>query len=122
VCGTLKKPRKAWLLEGGANSLGLPVYALSGEVVGVIATIPSGIEEEEDGGGGAPGMGFLMRMMGGGSDLLPPVFVVPGRTVAPLVEQALKKAAELIEERQKEPAKETPAPPEESDKKPEDEK
>ncbi|GIV15165.1 MAG: hypothetical protein KatS3mg022_0600 [Armatimonadota bacterium] len=107
ICGEITKPRRAWMLLGDISQLGLPVFTLNGELVGVLTTVASEVKEE-----GADTMGFtlFMRLLsGGGISGTGGVFVIPAQQVKPLVEQASRRAAELAVERAKK--KEEPSKP-----------
>jgi len=111
VNGEISTPRKAWLLEGSISTFGLPVFALGGEVIGVLTTIPSGIKEP----GSAEGFSFsmFMRLLGGGGGTTGTSFVLPAAVVKGIVEQAKVRAVEVAAQRakkRKEPAK-PPAQP-----------
>jgi len=112
ICGEITKPRRAWMLLGDISQLGLPLFTLNGELVGVLTTIVADVQQGED----TMGFFLLMRLLsGGGSSGTGGIFVIPGQQVKPLVEQASRRAAELAAERAKkqaEPAKPgTPASP-----------
>lgn len=108
VCGEITKPRKAWMLLGDISQLGLPVFTLNGELLGVLTTIAPDVREE---GGDTMGVAIFMRLLsGGGSSGTGGVFVVPGQQVGPLVEQANRRAAELAQQRAKQKQK-APKPP-----------
>lgn len=107
ICGEIAKPRRAWMLLGDISQLGLPVFTLNGELVGVLTTIAPEVKEE---GGDTMGFTLFMRLLsGGGSSGTGGVFVIPGQQVKPLVEQASRRAAELAAERARK--KEEPAKP-----------
>lgn len=104
VSGQIKKPRRAWSADG-LSGLGLPVFTTGGQVVGVLGTVSA----PSSGEGGE--LGGLMRMMSGGGaggGMRP--FIYPARVVKAIVEQARTRAAELLEERAKNPPAEAPAP------------
>jgi S1-C subfamily serine protease len=99
VCGEIVKPRRAWMLLGDISQLGLPVFTLNGELVGVLTTIAPEVKDE---GGDTMGFTMVMRLLsGGGSSGTGGVFVIPAQQVKPLVEQASRRAAELAAERAK---------------------
>ncbi len=107
ICGEIAKPRRAWMLLGDISQLGLPVFTLNGELVGVLTTIAPEVKDE---GGDTMGFTLFMRLLsGGGSSGTGGVFVIPGQQVKPLVEQASRRAAELAVERAKK--KEEPSKP-----------
>jgi S1-C subfamily serine protease len=111
VSGRIKKPRKALMLDGSISTEGLPVFTMTGEVVGVLTTIESGMaasEEEE-------AMGMLRVILGSGGGLLGHQFVLPGKVTARLIEQAAAQAAELEEERKAKEAEEEKAGDEETE-------
>ncbi|MER3473128.1 MAG: hypothetical protein C4335_03660 [Armatimonadota bacterium] len=113
VCGEIAKPRRAWMLLGDVSQLGLPVFTLNGELLGVLTTITPDVREE---GGGAMGFAMFMRLLsGGGSSGIGGVFVVPASQVSLLVDQANRRAAELSAERTKQkqesPKPNQPTPP-----------
>jgi hypothetical protein len=100
VSGEINKPRKAFVLDGAIASLGLPVYSVTGDVVGVLTTLAPGTKEEASGGMEGMGMGFLMRMMGGGGGLFN-TFVVPNTAVSAVIAQAKTRAVTVAAERAK---------------------
>lgn len=85
VVGYVKKPRKAWIIDG-LGGPGLPVFALTGEVLGVQTTLQVGMDSGDH------------ELMGMESA------IVPGRVVHRLVGLAQRRAVELAEERAKERA------------------
>jgi S1-C subfamily serine protease len=99
ISGELKKPRKAWVTDGSTAGLGLPVFAANGDVIGALTTLSPGVKEE--GNPSEMGMGFFMRMMTGGGGGPVSSFVLPAQTVKAVVDQAKKRAAEMLQERAK---------------------
>lgn len=96
VSGAVKRPRRAWVLDGEVSAIGLPVFTPAGEPVGVVSTVLSSVTA--DGGGFGPG-GLL-----GGLDrrkTLGPVgiFLLPARPVARAIELSRQRADELLAER-----------------------
>lgn len=109
VAGEIRKPRPAWIVSGGnATQLGMPYFAADGRPAGVLATVTSKARSEA-----AMNAGNLMAdllSLGRGQVEVGPlgVFLVPAAKVAPVVDQARKRAAELLAERRAAPA--PPAP------------
>ncbi len=95
ISGAIKKPRKAWIIDGNIDGYGLPVFSSSGDVVGVLITLtPTTIDE-----GSGQGFGSIMRMMrGGGLDSGVGTFVLPAKVVNGLIKQSRVKVQELLEE------------------------
>ncbi|MCS7066356.1 MAG: hypothetical protein NZL85_08810 [Fimbriimonadales bacterium] len=85
VIGEVSKPRKAFLMEGNISELGLPVYALSGEAIGVSVLMGHGLKEDDE-----SDFGFSMSFGGQGGTTM---FILPTTTIKPLIEQAAKRAA-----------------------------
>jgi len=85
IIGEVSKPRKAFLIEGNVRSLGLPVYSLKGEAVGVVVLLRHGIGEEEVDFGFRSNFGDDSRA----------AFVLPTATLRPLIEQAVQRAASV---------------------------
>lgn len=76
VNGRVKKPRKAWILDGSIRETGLPVFDDAGTVAGVLTELDSGLSQDESGfGGGMP-------------------FVLDAKIVDKLIELAGKQASE----------------------------
>ena len=98
VSGLLTKPRSAVMLEGGIADLGLPVFSQSGEAVGVLTSVASGVKPE--GANEAMQMQMMMRLMGGGSGgNHSSVFLVPASAVSAVIAQAQTRAAALAAQR-----------------------
>ena len=85
IIGEVSKPRKAFLIEANVRSLGLPVYSLKGEAVGVVVLLRHGIGEEE--------VDFGFRTSFGDDSRA--AFVLPTATLRPLIEQAVQRAASI---------------------------
>lgn len=95
ISGAIRKPRKAWTIDGELAGYGLPVFTVSGDVMGVLVTLTPTTTEESAGGG----FGGLMRLMrGGGMDTGVGTFILPGKVVDGLIEQAKTKAVEMLAE------------------------
>ena len=85
IIGEVSKPRKAFLIEGNVRSLGLPVYSLKGEAVGVVVLLRHGIGEEE--------VDFGFRTSFGDNSRA--AFLLPAAALRPLIEQAIQRAASV---------------------------
>ncbi|MFN7017272.1 MAG: trypsin-like peptidase domain-containing protein, partial [Fimbriimonadales bacterium] len=85
IIAEVSKPRKAYLMEGSISELGLPVYNLKGEVVGVMVVLRHGLKDEE--------VDFGFRSNFGSDDGT--AFVLPVAALRPLVEQAVQRAADV---------------------------
>lgn len=111
LSGVIAKPRNAYLLDGSVSGLGLPVYTLTGEPVGVLTVLSvGGIKEDMEGAGG---FSMLMRLFGGGGSGSSPVhtFLIPNANVNTIITQAKQRAVEVAVERaKKKAAAPTPAP------------
>jgi hypothetical protein len=98
IAAEIAKPRKAWLLDGSVSAMGLPIYTPSGQVIGVLSMVPSGMKDEA---GGADTMAFsmIMRMFGGGGGPMLDTFLVPASALKPVIEMANQQAAKVAAER-----------------------
>ena len=95
VSGAIRKPRKAWIVDGSIASYGLPVFTSSGDVVGVLITLAPTTTDDS----GGSGFGSMMRMMrGGGLDAGVGTFILPAKVVNGLIKQSLAKVQELLDE------------------------
>ncbi len=95
ISGAIRKPRKAWIIDGVLDSYGLPIFSSSGGVVGVLITLAP--TTTDDSGGSS--FGSMMRALrGGGMDSGVGTFVLPAKVVNGLIKQSLAKALELLEE------------------------
>ena len=101
ISGTIAKPRAALMLDGSASDMGLPIFTLAGDPVGVLTSVAEGVSSGDS--NEATSMKMMMRMFGGGGSR-PGVFVVPGSAVAPVIAQAQARAVELAAQRAKTPA------------------
>jgi S1-C subfamily serine protease len=85
IISEISKPRKAYLMEGNISELGLPVYNMKGEAVGVLVLLKHGLRGEE--------VDFGFRMNFG--DDSGTSFLLPASAVRPLIEQAIQRAASI---------------------------
>jgi hypothetical protein len=109
ISGEIAKPIRAWMVDGTVSSLGLPVFTQSGEPIGLLSTVPSGVKE--DAGSDRMGMGFLFRMFSGGGSSPTGAFLLPGAPIKALVEQAKVQAVTVAAERAKKKQAKPPAVP-----------
>ncbi len=112
VSGEISKPQKAWTVDGGMPGFGLPVYLPTGEMVGLLSVVGSGLKDEAT--RDEMGMQMFMRMFaggGGGST----AFILPAQPLKAVVDQAKAQAvtvaAERARQKQAAPAATTPKPP-----------
>lgn len=100
VGGELRKPRAAWILSGGnATQAGLPYFTADGRPAGVLVTF---LSRAGDPTTANPGKLFaeLMSLGRGQSEVGPlGLFLLPAERVHGVVEQARKRARELLAER-----------------------
>jgi S1-C subfamily serine protease len=96
ISGRLTKPRRAYMIEGQISNLGMPVFALSGEPVGVLSTVAAGGSDDAAAAGASYTM-FMRMMTGGGGNGF--TFILPATTVKGVIDQAAKRAGELAVER-----------------------
>jgi hypothetical protein len=90
VVSIVDKPRKAYVPEGFAGSLGLPVYGIDGNVIGVVTSLPAGDESQED--FESEGLSHLFEDVVSEDRTQ---FVLPTSVVAPLIGEAKTQAAAL---------------------------
>jgi len=97
IAGEVRKPRRAWVLDASPGLLGLPVFNLRGEPVGVVATILSRVAES--GPSGADMMGFFSLGRGGVESGPLGLFLLPAERIRGVVREAKKRASTLLAER-----------------------
>lgn len=85
IISEVSKPRKAYLMEGNISELGLPVYNMKGEAVGVLVILQHGLKDEEVDFGFRSNFGDDSRA----------AFLLPTATLRPLIEQAVQRAASI---------------------------
>jgi hypothetical protein len=96
VGGEIRKPRRAWILDGELTGFGLPVFDLEGRPVGALTTIFSRAGEDNPFESG--GLGMMGMMSGQGSWGPFGAFVLPASRVASVVRLARQRADELLAE------------------------
>jgi hypothetical protein len=94
LTGEITKPRKAWVVDGGLSTLGLPIFSPAGGVLGILAILDSGIEDAGSDGS----FSRAMQMMTGGRGPIQ-FFVVPAPIVAAVIDQARQQAAQKAADR-----------------------
>jgi S1-C subfamily serine protease len=97
IAGEVRKPRRAWVLDASPALLGLPVFNLRGEPVGVVATVLSRVAESAPHGGDM--MDFFALGRGRMESGPLGIFLLPAERVRGVVAAARKRAAELLAER-----------------------
>ncbi len=97
IAGEIRKPRRAWVLDASPALLGLPVFDLHGEAVGVVVTVLSRTAEPASHGGDL--MSFFALGRGRMENGPLGVFLLPAERVAPLVALAKQRAGEILAER-----------------------
>lgn len=85
IISEVSKPRKAYLIEGNISELGLPVYNMRGEALGVLVILQHGLKDEE------VDFGFLSNF----GDDSRAAFLLPAASLRPLIEQARQRAASM---------------------------
>lgn len=85
IISEVSKPRKAYLMEGNISELGLPVYNMKGEAVGVLVILRHGLKDED--------VDFGFRSNFGQDDSAS--FLLPASALRPLIEQAMQRAANV---------------------------
>jgi len=113
VVGELLKPRRAWIVEGDLQALGLPLFDAGGKPVAVLSTVLSSVAPER----AAAAMQGMGNMLGGGDGkTVGPlgVFALPAADVARAVARSKERAQALLEERRESGEAEDTAQPEET--------
>jgi hypothetical protein len=104
VKGAITKPRTAYLLSTSIVSIGLPVYTLSGDTVGVLVFLPAGVDTDSG------SMDMMMRYYSGAAADRLGIFLIAGSTVQPIITEAIAQAAKLASDRAKNPPAKPAAP------------
>ncbi len=103
VSGVITKPRAAVMLDGGISDLGLPVFSQTGDALGVLTSVASGVKA--DSGNEASSMQMMMRLFGGLSGgNHSGIFLVPASAVSSVIAQAQARAITLAAQRAAAPA------------------
>jgi hypothetical protein len=95
ISGEITKPRKAWVIDHGLPTLGLPIFSPAGGVLGVLAIVDPGLAEADSSTDTSFSMAMSMLTGGGGVRF----FVVPAPAVAAVIDQARQQAAQKAAER-----------------------
>jgi hypothetical protein len=110
VSGEVRKPRRAWILDGQLTTLGLAVFNAAGKPVGVISTVVSSVAPDTAGNGG--GLSGIIASLGPRKTVGPVgVFMLPATPVAKAIELSKVRAAKLLEERREAGGKSDQASP-----------
>ena len=102
VGGEIRRPRPAWIVTGGnATRLGLPYFAADGRPAGVLVTVMS--KTRNDALSGSSNLMADLLSLGRGEVEVGPlgVFLLPAERVRSVIEQARRRAAELLAERKR---------------------
>jgi len=102
VKGAITKPRPAFLLSTAIISVGLPVFTLDGQPLGMIVFLPAGVSADSSGS-----MDIMMRYYSGAAADRLGIFLVPGAVVNPIIGEAIDQAVKVAADRAKNPP---PAP------------
>jgi hypothetical protein len=94
ISGEITKPRRAWVIDHGLPTLGLPVFSPAGGVLGILAFVDPGGEADT---GTDSSFEMAMSMLTGSGGVR--FFVVPAPAVAAVIDQARQQAAQKAAER-----------------------
>src|SRR5258708_6052085 len=78
ISGEINRPRKAWVIDHGLPTLGLPIFSPAGGVLGILAMVDPGLAEADSGSDSSFSMAMSMLTGGGGGRF----FLVPAPPVA----------------------------------------
>lgn len=92
ITGTLNRPRQAYITNIGMAGLGMPVFNVEGEVVGIATTLQD--PTAEGGGSTGGGMGFGAMFQSMGSSATGQSVVLSVDFVLPLIRAAEERAGE----------------------------
>ena len=96
ISGEITRPRRAWVIDHGLPTLGLPVFSPAGGVLGILAMVDPGLAEA-DSSTDTSSFSMAMSMLTGGGGVR--FFVVPAPAVAAVIDQARQQAAQKAAER-----------------------
>lgn len=96
ISGEINRPRRAWVIDHGLPTLGLPIFSAAGGVLGILAIVDPGLEEADS--STDPSFSVVMSMLTGGGGVR--FFVVPAPAVAAVIDQARQQAAQKAAERE----------------------
>jgi hypothetical protein len=96
ISGEINRPRRAWVIDHGLPTLGLPIFSPAGGVLGILAIVDPGLAEADS----TTDRSFsaVMSMLTGGGGVR--FFVVPAPAVAAVIDQARQQAAQKAAERE----------------------
>jgi hypothetical protein len=95
ISGEITRPRRAWVIDHGLPTLGLPVFSPAGGVLGILAMVDPGLAEADSSTDTSFSMAMSMLTGGGGVRF----FVVPAPAVAAVIDQARQQSAQKAAER-----------------------
>jgi hypothetical protein len=95
ISGEINRPRRAWVIDHGLPTLGLPIFSSAGGVLGILAIVDPGLEEAD--ASADPSFSVVMSMLTGGGGVR--FFVVPAPAIAAVIDQARQQAAQKAAER-----------------------
>jgi hypothetical protein len=96
ISGEINRPRRAWVIDHGLPTLGLPIFSPAGGVLGILAIVDPGLEEAD--ASTDTSFSVVMSMLTGGGGVR--FFVVPAPAVAAVIDQARQQAAQKAAERE----------------------
>ena len=107
ISGEINRPRRAWVIDHGLPTLGLPIFSPAGGVLGILGIVDPGLDEAD--ASTDPSFSVAMSMLTGGGGVR--FFVVPAPAVAAVIDQARQQAAQKAAERAAAKKAAPPPPP-----------
>lgn len=95
ISGEINRPRRAWVIDHGLPTLGLPIFSAAGGVLGILAIVDPGVGDADV--STDPSFSMAMSFLTGGGGVR--FFVVPAPAVAAVIDQARQQAAQKAAER-----------------------